>query len=55
LFTSEQLKLIIQLANNVEVKGIDAMNAVVGLAVKCGQMLEAGKDSDKEPPAPAPE
>lgn len=39
MFTKEELSLIIELANKAQVVGLDSMNTVLSLAMKCQGML----------------
>lgn len=40
MFTTEELKIIIDLANRVPVQGLEAMQAVVSIAMKANGMLQ---------------
>lgn len=48
-FTKDELALIIELANKAQVVGLESMNSVLSLAMKC-QALIAKLDAPQEEP-----
>ena len=40
MFTTEELKIIIDLANRVPVQGLEAMQSVVAIALKANVMIQ---------------
>lgn len=53
LFTKEELQIILQIANTCDVKGLAAMQAVLQIASKCQQGLQA--QPAQEPPPATPD
>ena len=50
-FTPQELQLIIEIANIVEVKGLQGMQSVLALAGKCQELLQVKPDTDPALPA----